>query len=1075
MADFDLSASLGITDRMSAKLAQASAQVEQYGTTWGATRAGVSRAAKGIGVSMLTMTKTGRTAIRKLGPHMVWLQGVFGGVANFIGHNVKMIGRALRRLATAGFERLKRAARNMWMALKITVPIIGGIAVRSALKYADALRQVTSLMASGGATAQEMNARIQEMDSSIKRMSLDLAKTPTDLAKGLYDVYSATFEGAEAMHILEVGAKGAIATLTDAEVTTGFLTKALQAFRKETETNAQVAARAEPYMDAIMRTIERGMFKMPALAESLPEAFSMAKTFNIPFEEILAFTSAVSRHGVGLDESATGLRSFLVGVANMGPDAVKAAKDLFGEDWDKVWGPEALARGGLAGAIDALSTALPNLTSDVLDAAIAIQDEGGNAMDFLAKKTGVAVTTLTALIPNIRAAKPMFALAGAGAKDYAADLDAITDSAGATERTMKEMMESEGFQMERLRSIGRLLMLDLGRLAFPAIAQAGEFATGWFSDLAFRSALDSGAIDTWEMQGVDPDKMSEMWEARWDEASPFERLKFTITTAWTDMTAALTEWFNTGGREDIERVSIAIGETLNKLFEYDQWGIGGAAANIGAQIGQSIGGGIAEGISNELEASDFFSPLGIMAMFKAQVPQLIMNIAGPILGFLGVRSVAGRLLKGMGKEMPKGMIRRGAGRVAGWMGSATGAVSRTAGRAGWQGLKGLGGFGGLLGKGLFTKALNILGPAYALKDIWDIQRRNQSALLVSGTGVRAREGRFGWAGQDMDPTTHGILSAAGMIPGGGSLRGGKLALGGLLGKAGKAGRTGLEIGEHALWQTRNVASKQARAVTHAVMDAAEKGAYEGATAARTAGQVVGRAAKVAGRGMYGAAQDDLLLGTLIGTVKFFRQAQSDVRYLNRGIKELQNAGFVRAKEVATGKITFVKPLEGGAAMTMDRGLNSVKILNPAGEVVAEAARKGRQWSIIKDIPKSEAPIIWDDLAELGIGGSRALGAGGRHTSGFGFAGGGFGAAGLGAAAIYGSSRGVFGPTHVSGSTAPWATPGASGGVGTGGVDQSVNHIINGGQTITFNIYESDNPDATAEAVQSSLFSLWDNG
>ena len=526
-----LEARLSLQDRLTSKLTRSARAVKGYGAKWTDTGRTVQKAARGMSA-----------AIRK-------------------------VGAAANRVARYGFTKLGRAARRLWTSVKFGSLLLGGLAVRSALQYADSLRQVTSLMASAGAGTDELNAAYASIDSNIRRMATDYGQAPVDLARGLYDVYSATFTGAEGMHILDIASKGAIATLTDTEVTAGLLTKTLQAFRKENETNAVVAGRSATVMDQYMAAVERGMFKLPQLAEMFPEVLSMAGQFGIPLEQLLAVTSAATRRGVGLEEVTTGLRALLVSQASIGPQQEKAAEELFGKDWKKVWGPGALAESGIAGMLDALDKGLGRLTPNMLTVGQALTDDKGPAegMSYLAAQIGVTTEALTALFPNIRALKPVMALQGPGLRMFQEDLDRIANATGSVNRAQEEMERSPGYWMKRMRSMWQVLSLDLGALAFPAITTAGESLSRWMEDLPIRSALESGDYEKWMGEGLNEAEIGKQAQDRWDSMDPWGRLYQVITIGWEDLSARLAAWYEADGAATMEKAGAGVGKALSTL------------------------------------------------------------------------------------------------------------------------------------------------------------------------------------------------------------------------------------------------------------------------------------------------------------------------------------------------------------------------------------------------------------------------------------------------------------------------------------------------------------------------------
>jgi len=105
-------------------------------------------------------------------------------------------------------------------AMGVALPVLGGLgaAAHEAAQFDQAMRNVDSI-------AHLTDQQLQNLRGSLLSIAKDdsIRQMPTDLAKGLYQVYSAGQDGAQALKTLEWGAKGASAGLTDTETSTRVL------------------------------------------------------------------------------------------------------------------------------------------------------------------------------------------------------------------------------------------------------------------------------------------------------------------------------------------------------------------------------------------------------------------------------------------------------------------------------------------------------------------------------------------------------------------------------------------------------------------------------------------------------------------------------------------------------------------------------------------------------------------------------------------------------------------------------------------------------------------------------------
>ncbi len=487
----DINTRIGVEDRASRKLQQAGRHVKTFGRTW-------------------------RTAARVASRAMIGMDRGF-------------------RMLHRGMGRLMRRAKFMMIGFQITAIIMGVQMVSAALKYERALRNVTSLMAGAGMQAAEVEANFRSMDKAIRGIAVRTGQMPLDLAEGMYNVVSATFDGASGLKVLEASALGAFAGLSTTEVVTGLLTKTLQAYRQEGETNNEVASKSMDVMDMFFMAVNRGMFTFDDLAAKFGSVTSTGAAFGIELQDLLGFLSTATVRGVGMDEALTGMRQTILSIVSDSPAVAAAAEELFGADVEEMWGAQALAGKGLLGVLKGLNETLPEVPANVIDAAIAMEEEGGDAAGFMAEQLGLSVQAITALFPNIRALKGVLAVTGAGMALYGENVEGITDSSGAMGRAQGEMVKSAQGALQFLKAAWATFKIDAGGIVLPFLKEATAGIMNWFGGLPAEFARSKGMTMNDMERALGLEEGQALFQSRvedaWADASPGERVGFILKDA----------------------------------------------------------------------------------------------------------------------------------------------------------------------------------------------------------------------------------------------------------------------------------------------------------------------------------------------------------------------------------------------------------------------------------------------------------------------------------------------------------------------------------------------------------------
>ncbi|MFC8449493.1 phage tail tape measure protein [Kitasatospora sp. NPDC057223] len=354
--------------------------------------------------------------------------------------------QAARRAGAAAIE-LGRAqteaaaAAQAATAARVSGLVKGGVLLGAIL--AAGLAGAISLereMANVLTISQEINGKnVAAFTNEIVRLSTELPQTAGQLAQGLYQVVSTGFDGAQAMEILEVSAKGASAGLTTTETAATALLGVLKAY-------GMPASKAADVMDIMFQTVNKGVISFEELAQQLGDVVPMAAAAGVKFEDLSAALAAITLSGIPAAESATSLNMLMTRL-------MKPTKDL-------------------AGLIHDLGYE---------SASSAVQQDGlFVVMGKINEATHGQAEATVNLFKDIRATRAALSLAAADGKNYADTYQAITSAverADATQKAYAIQMNTVGGQFDLFKNRAAAAGMDVARILLPVLQELANDAS----------------------------------------------------------------------------------------------------------------------------------------------------------------------------------------------------------------------------------------------------------------------------------------------------------------------------------------------------------------------------------------------------------------------------------------------------------------------------------------------------------------------------------------------------------------------------------------------------------------------
>lgn len=338
--------------------------------------------------------------------------------------------------AVAMSERFQHASTTLRMAggaMMAAGAAVGGAlaySVREAADFESAITEVSTLV---DTSEVDMN----RLAAGVRQVGAEVGKSAVEMSRGLYQVISAGIDAADALDVLRVAARAAVAGVTDTYTAVDGLTTVLNAFGVAAKDAGSIA-------DQMFTTVRLGKTTFGELAAQIGTVAPAAAAAGLSTEELFASIATLTQGGINTAEATTYLRQTIMSIVQPSQQAAKAAQELGIQ-----FGAEALQSKGLFGVLEDVKRAT-----------------GGN------------VEAMARLFPNIRAVMAVLALTGPQAAQFRHNLDEMRHAAGATDEAFSKMGGTLRVQLGRLRESFRNVAIEVGLALLPAIKAASAVLTG---------------------------------------------------------------------------------------------------------------------------------------------------------------------------------------------------------------------------------------------------------------------------------------------------------------------------------------------------------------------------------------------------------------------------------------------------------------------------------------------------------------------------------------------------------------------------------------------------------------------
>lgn len=300
---------------------------------------------------------------------------------------------------------------------------------------------------------------MQQMEADVQSFMQQTGRLSSETIPALYQAISAGIPKENVFTFLEVANKAAVGGVTDLETAVDGITSILNAYGLSAEHATEVS-------DAMFTAVRIGKTTFAELSASAFQLIPVMAGVGGSYEDALAAVTALTAQGVPTSVAFTQVRQAVVELSDAGTEVGKVFQELAGQSFQ-----DFLASG-----------------HNLADAFALMEEE--------ATRLGVPISQL---FGSVEAGNAALALTGSGMETFRANIEAMGDSAGATEAAFNTMNAGIGMALNRLGARWESFMISMGRVIEPFVTPAIEaFSTllGIFTD-AMAGGGPMEALSNW--------------------------------------------------------------------------------------------------------------------------------------------------------------------------------------------------------------------------------------------------------------------------------------------------------------------------------------------------------------------------------------------------------------------------------------------------------------------------------------------------------------------------------------------------------------------------------------------------
>ena len=292
----------------------------------------------------------------------------------------------------------------------------------------DAFVQFDKALKNSWTLVTETNAEMEKSGKAVREMARQYNTASIQSERALYQIWSATFYGADSMRILEESTRGAAAGLSDLMSTADMITTVLNAYGKS-------ASEAAHINDLLFTAVRFGKVTYGELADQFGRLAGVSAPTGASVEDMAAAIATLTRQGIEADWAVTSLRQTLM-------QFIKPTKNLKAAIMDL----------GYAGG-----------------SAMIKQNGFAESLKMITKWAKVNNVEMDQMFTNVRAVTAVLPLATTAADGFAKDQQRMADSAGQASLAFEKQTQSISYQLEKFKTMFGDLAISVGKTFVPAL------------------------------------------------------------------------------------------------------------------------------------------------------------------------------------------------------------------------------------------------------------------------------------------------------------------------------------------------------------------------------------------------------------------------------------------------------------------------------------------------------------------------------------------------------------------------------------------------------------------------------
>lgn len=301
-----------------------------------------------------------------------------------------------------------------------------GVGVAGTMAFIDFERSMNEVFTLIPGTSQQA---MDSMTQNVKNFSREFGVLPDKVVPALYQALSAGVPQDNVFAFLETAQKAAKGGVTDLTTAVNGISSVVNAYGADTVNATQAS-------DLMFTAVRMGKTTFEEMSNALFQVTPTAAALGVKFNDVTAAMSAMTAQGIPTSVATTQLRQLFVELSKEGTKTSETFEKIAGKTFK-----EFIASGG-----------------NTQQALILLEQHAG--------KTGVGINDL---FGSVEAGSAALALTGKGTETLSKNLDAMNNSAGATDGAFQQMDQGLGPIIDKFKAFAAVVLIEIGQKVGPVL------------------------------------------------------------------------------------------------------------------------------------------------------------------------------------------------------------------------------------------------------------------------------------------------------------------------------------------------------------------------------------------------------------------------------------------------------------------------------------------------------------------------------------------------------------------------------------------------------------------------------